>query len=100
MNMWAIVAVSGTVVAVGSLSLRVFLRSSVPKYQTAHLALVPEPNPLSKSAKKVTKVPQAAAEKPSVDIPENASSTRWVGALIDKRPDEAAAVLKRWIKGK
>ena len=96
MNTWAIVAASVTVVAVGSLPLWLFLRSSVPKSQTARLALVPEPNPLPKSAK----VPQAAAEKPSVDIPENASSTRWVSALIDKRPDEAAAVLKRWIKGK
>jgi flagellar biosynthesis/type III secretory pathway M-ring protein FliF/YscJ len=100
MNTWAIAAVSGAVVAVGSLSLRVLLRSSAPKYKTARLALVPEPNPLRKSAKKVAKAPQAAAEKPSVDISENASSTRWVGALIDKRPDEAAAVLKRWIKGK
>ena len=98
MNTWAIVAASVTVVAVGSLPLWVFLRSSAPKPQTARLALVPKPNPnpLPKSAK----VPQAAAEKPSADIPENASSTRWVSALIDKRPDEAAAVLKRWIKGK
>ena len=96
MNTWAIVAASVTVVAGGSLLLWVFLRSSAPKPQTARLALVPEPNHLPKPAK----VPQAAAEKPGVDIPENASSTRWVSALIDKRPDEAAAVLKRWIKGK
>jgi flagellar biosynthesis/type III secretory pathway M-ring protein FliF/YscJ len=96
MDTWAIVVASVTVVAVGSLPVWVFLRSSAPKSQTAHLALVPEPHPLSKPAK----VPQAAAEKPSVDVSENASSTRWVGALIDKRPDEAAAVLKRWIKGK
>ena len=97
MNTWAIVTTSVTVLAGCSLPLWVFLRSSAPKSQAARLALVPEPNPLPKPSKKV---PQAAAEKPNVDIPENSSSTRWVGALIDKRPDEAAAVLKRWIKGK
>ena len=99
MNTWAIVAASVTVFAVGSLPLWVLLRSSAPKSQTARLALVPEPNPnpLPKPSKKV---PQAAAEKPSVDIPENSSSTRWVGGVIDKRPDEAVAVLKRWVKGK
>jgi len=33
-------------------------------------------------------------------VPENTSSTRWVGALIDKHPDKAAAVLKQWIQEK
>lgn len=100
MNAWAVFAVLVMVFAVGSLALRKILRSSAEKVQTARVALVPESNPLPKSAQKVANVLHGAAEKPSVDITENASSTRWVGALIDKRPDEAAAVLKRWIKGK
>jgi hypothetical protein len=100
MNVWTVVAVSVLVFAVGSLSLKRILHPSAQKPQKARLVLVPEPSPLPTSARKVAKLPQSAAEKPRVDIPENASSTRWVGALIDKSPDEAAAVLKRWIKGK
>lgn len=86
-------------VVVGVL-LWVFLRPSARQPKHIPLALVPEPKPLPKPAKKTAKTSQVVAEKPSVDIPENASSTRWVGALIDKRPDEAAAVLKRWIRDK
>ena len=100
MNAWAIVAVSVIVFAVGSLALRKILRSLAQKVRAVRLTFVPEPNPQPKSAQKDANVLHAAAEKPSVDIAENASSTRWVGMLIDKRPDEAAAVLKRWIKGK
>ena len=100
MNVWTFVAVSVLVFAVGSLSLRIIWRPSAQKPQKARLSLVPEPSPLPTSAQKVAKLPQSAAERPSVDISENASSTRWVGALIDKRPDEAAAVLKRWLKRK
>lgn len=100
MNVWTFVVVSVLVFAVGSLLLRAIWRTSAQKHQKARLSLVPEPSSLPTSAQKVAKLPQSPAEKPSVDISENASSTRWVGALIDKRPDEAAAVLKRWIKGK
>lgn len=100
MNTWVLVAGGVAVATVVGLLLWVLLRSTAPKAKAVPLALVPEPRSLPKPAKKAGKVPQAGAEKPSVDIPENASSTRWVGALIDKHPDEAAAVLKRWIKEK
>jgi flagellar biosynthesis/type III secretory pathway M-ring protein FliF/YscJ len=100
MNTWVFVAAGVAAAAVVGLLLWVLLRSSAPKSKTAPLAVVPRSKPLPKPAKKAAKVPQAVAEKPSVDIPENASSTRWVGALIDKHPDEAAAVLKRWIRDK
>ena len=100
MNVWVFVAGGVAVAAVVGLLLWVLMRSTPPKSNSIPLALVPEPKSLPKPTKKAGKVIQAVAEKPSVDIPENASSTRWVGALIDKHPDEAAAVLKRWIKEK
>jgi len=99
MNTWVFVAAGVAIAAVVGLLLWVLLRTPVPKSKTVPLALVPESKSLPKPAKKkVVRVPQTVAQKPSVDIPENASSTRWVGALIDKHPDEAAAVLKRWIR--
>lgn len=63
-------------------------------------AQAPVPLPQNQSQRSKTKAVAPAAEGPSVDVPENASSTRWVGKMIDEHPDEAAAVLRRWIQEK
>lgn len=54
----------------------------------------------NRSSGEKTEAAASAAEAPSVEVPKNASSARWVGKMIDEHPDEAAAVLRRWIQEK
>ena len=100
MNLGVLVAVAVAVVVVAFALLWIFLRPSTAEKKTAQLSVVPDPKLLPKPVGKAVKRPPESDTEPRVDVPENTSSTRWVGALIDKRPDEAAAVLKRWIREK
>ena len=100
MNTWVLVVVAIAVVVVAGMLLWIFFRPSPAKSSDPRLSIVPDPKPLTAPDNKAKKPVPAAKSKPRVDVPENTSSTRWVGALIDKHPDEAAAVLKRWIQEK
>jgi flagellar biosynthesis/type III secretory pathway M-ring protein FliF/YscJ len=94
------VVVAIAVVVVAGLLLWVLFRPTPAKKSDPRLSVVPDAEPLAAPDNRAKKKTPAAKPKPSVDVPENTSSTRWVGALIDKHPDEAAAVLKRWIQEK
>ena len=96
----AAVLIAGVVaaIAVAALLAWVFLRPAKPTKPVKAVAPPPAAKAIAAPKKTVAKAPTATA--PSVAVPNDTSSTRWVGALIDKHPDEAAAVLKRWIKDK
>ncbi len=92
----AVLAAAG----VTALLMWIFLRPArAPKVVKAVSAPVAKKS-IAAPKKRAVKVAAPAAEAPSVEVPQNTSSTRWVGALIDKHPDKAAAVLKQWIQEK
>jgi flagellar biosynthesis/type III secretory pathway M-ring protein FliF/YscJ len=100
MNIWVAIAAFIAIAAVVGLLAWVFLRPSATKQRPARLAIVPSKQTQPKSVQRPIKGQETVSEAPRVDVPENTSSSRWVGALIDKHPDEAAEVLKRWIQDK
>jgi flagellar biosynthesis/type III secretory pathway M-ring protein FliF/YscJ len=94
-------AVLAVAVIVASL-LWIFLRParSKPRQSAQMITRAPAPvKALPKAAPKKAAAPKPA-DGPSVEIPHDKSSTRWVGKMIDEHPDEAAAVLRRWIQEK
>lgn len=90
------------VAVVVALLLWIFLRPARAKPRQSAQMITRAPAPvkaLPKVAPKKAAAPKPA-DGPSVEIPHDKSSTRWVGKMIDEHPDEAAAVLRRWIQEK
>ena len=98
MNAAVLIAGVAAACAVVALLAWVLLRPTKTQETVKSVAAAPAAKAIAAPKKAAPKAPVSAA--PSVAVPHDTSSTRWVGALIDKHPDEAAAVLKRWIKDK
>ncbi len=104
MNTIVLIALVATVVVVVALLLWVFLRPSRGRSSAAPMITQAPGAPILAASRKTAKKPPApkaaTGEGPSVEVPKDKSSTRWVGKMIDEHPDEAAAVLRRWIQEK
>jgi len=104
MNTVVLVALIAAVVVVVGLLLWVFLRPARSRSSAAAPMITQAPGAPVLAASRRKKAAPAPkndnSDAPSVEVPKDKSSTRWVGKMIDEHPDEAAAVLKRWIQDK
>ncbi|NQV80651.1 MAG: hypothetical protein HQ495_08860, partial [Alphaproteobacteria bacterium] len=84
-----VVLVLGVLAAGGvtALLLWIFLRPARPPKVVKAVPAPAATKSIAAPKKRAVKALAPATEAPSVEVPENTSSTRWVGALIDKHPD-------------